>query len=263
MNGEYLELSYWQVGSAAVLVLINVAISLMLQLGLARSLVIASLRMVVQLLLVGAVLKWVFELKEWYAVVALMSFMTVVAGVAAVQRADHRYSGIFLDGIVSIWASSWLVTAMALLAIVPAEPWYLPQYSIPLLGMILGNTLNGISLGLGRLGDSLAKERDRVEMLLTLGATRWEAALPSIRDAVRTALVPMINAMMVAGLVSLPGMMTGQLLAGVDPVQAVRYQIVIMFLIAAGTALGAIGVVLLGYRRLFSIDHQFLIARLR
>lgn len=263
MNGEYLELSYWQVASAALLVVINVAISLMLRLGLARSLMIASLRMVVQLLLVGAVLKWVFEVKEWYLIVALMSFMSIVAGVAAVRRADHRYAGIFVDSIVSVWVSSWLVTAMALFAIVPADPWYLPQYSIPVLGMILGNTLNGISLGLGRLGDSLGKKRDEVELLLALGGTRWEAALPSVRDALRTALVPMINSMMVVGLVSLPGMMTGQLLAGVDPLQAVRYQIVIMFLIAAGTALGAIGVVLLGYRRLFSVDHQFLNRRLK
>jgi putative ABC transport system permease protein len=124
--------------------------------------------------------------------------------------------------------------------------------------MILGNTLNGVSLGLDRLGGELSGKRDQVEALLALGATRWEAARGPIRQAVRTGLIPTINAMMVVGIVSLPGMMTGQLLAGTSPVEAVKYQVVIMFLIASGTALGTVSVVLLSYRRLFNEDHQFL-----
>jgi putative ABC transport system permease protein len=123
--------------------------------------------------------------------------------------------------------------------------------------MILGNTLNGLSLGLDRLGTELATRRDHVEALLALGATRWEAAREPIRAAVRTGMIPIINAMMVVGIVSLPGMMTGQLLAGVSPIQAVRYQIVILFLIASGTALGTVSVILLSYRRLFNEQHQF------
>jgi putative ABC transport system permease protein len=155
------------------------------------------------------------------------------------------------------------VTAVALLAVVQVRPWYLPQYAIPLLGMILGNTLNGISLGLDRFGEELVGKRDQVEALLALGATRWEAARASVGRAVRTGMIPTLNTMMVVGLVSLPGMMTGQLLAGADPMQAVMYQIVIMFLIASATALGTVSVVLLGYRRLFSRDHQFLYARIQ
>jgi putative ABC transport system permease protein len=141
--------------------------------------------------------------------------------------------------------------------IVRVRPWYAPQYAIPLLGMILGNTLNGVSLGLDRLGTELAGKRDQVESLLALGATRWEAARGPIEQAVKTGLIPTINAMMVVGIVSLPGMMTGQLLAGTSPVEAVKYQIVIMFLIASGTALGTVLVVLLSFRRLFNDDHQF------
>ena len=108
------------------------------------------------------------------------------------------------------------------------------------------------------ISQELAGKRAQVEALLTLGATRWEAARRPIQQAVRTGMIPIINSMMVVGIVSLPGMMTGQLLAGVDPLQAVKYQIVIMFLIASGTALGTVGVVLLSYRRLFNVDHQFL-----
>lgn len=128
--------------------------------------------------------------------------------------------------------------------------------------MILGNTLNGISLGLDRLGEELVSRRDRVETLPCLGATRWEAARSAIQTAVRIGMIPMINSMMVVGIISLPGMMTGQLLAGVDPVQSVKYQIVIMFLIASGSAIGTVGVVLISYRCLFNAHHQFLSERL-
>ena len=128
--------------------------------------------------------------------------------------------------------------------------------------MILGNTLNGISLGLDRFGEELAGKRDQVETLLALGASRWEAARGSIQIAVRTGMIPTINTMMVVGIVSLPGMMTGQIIAGMAPNQAVLYQIVIMFLIAAGTSIGTVSVVLLAYFRLFNSRHQFLSERL-
>src|SRR5260370_14082226 len=150
------------------------------------------------------------------------------------------------------------MAALAIAVLVRVRPWYSPQSAIPLLGMILGNTLNGISLGLDRLGGELGGKRDQVEALLALGATRWEAARRPIQQAVRTGLIPTINAMMVVGIVSLPGMMTGQLLAGASPVEAVKYQILIMFLIASAAALGTVSVVLLSYRRLFNDEHQFL-----
>jgi len=262
MPAEYLELSFLQLGLATSLILVCGVISVLLHLGLQRRLLIAAVRTVVQLLLIGLVLRWIFSAGQWYVVLALMLVMTLIAGMAAVGRTGRHYPGIRLDSIISIWASSWLITALALTVIVQVEPWYRPQYAVPLLGMILGNTLNGISLGLDRLGETLVGQRDQVETLLALGATRWEAAREPIREAVRTGMIPILNTMMVVGLVSMPGMMTGQLLAGTDPMQAVMYQIVIMFLIAAGTSLGTFSVVLLGYRRLFNADHQFLAARL-
>src|SRR5262249_41040691 len=110
---------------------------------------------------------------------------------------------------------------------------------------------------LNRLEDELVARRDLVETSLALGATSWEAARGPIRQAVRTGMIPMINSMMVTGIVSLPGMMTGQLLSGVSPLEAVKYQIVILFLIASGTALGTVSVVLLSFRKLFNHHHQF------
>jgi putative ABC transport system permease protein len=257
MGKPYIELSYFQVLLATLLILINGAISVLLKLGLERRLMLSALCTVVQLLLVGLVLEWVFRLDEWYIVVAMMAVMTLVAGSSAIGRIPVRYPGIRVHSIASIWVASWLIAFLALGTIVRVRPWYTPQYAIPLLGMILGNTLSGVSLGLDRLGGELSGKRHEVEALLALGATRWEAARRPVQQAVRTGLVPTINAMMVVGIVSLPGMMTGQILAGTSPVEAVKYQIVIMFLIASATALGTLIAVLLGFRRLFSVDHQF------
>jgi putative ABC transport system permease protein len=267
VQADYIPLSYPQLAIATSLVLVSGAISLVLQLGLERRLILASVRTVVQLLLIGLVLRWVFAPgRAWYVVGALMMAMTLIAGFAAVWRVERRYRGIWLDSVVSIWASSWIMASVAVLAVVQVQAsntsaiW--ARFAVTLLGMILGNTLNGISLGLDRLGSELASKRDQVDTLLALGATRWEAARGAVRQAVRTGMIPTLNTMMVVGLVSLPGMMTGQLLSGADPLEAVKYQIVIMFLIAAGTSLGTVGVALLGYRRLFTADHQFLPSRL-
>lgn len=258
MTGDYIDLATWQVGLAALLVLVNAAVSLALRLGMERRLLVAAVRTVGQLALIGLVLDWVFAVGRVEIVLVLMTVMVLIAGLAAVRRTERRYPGIWLNSIVSMWASSWIIAAIALFGIVRVRPWYDPQYAIPLLGMILGNTLNGISLGLDRLTEELRSRRDQVDTLLALGATRWEAAQEPVRRSVRTGMIPIINSMMVVGIVSIPGMMTGQLLAGVDPLSAVEYQIVIMFLIASGTALGTVGVVMLGYRRLFSARHQFL-----
>lgn len=262
MTGQYIDLTAGQVAVAALLILVNAGISLALRLGMERRLLVAAVRTIAQLYLIGLVLDRVFAVGRVEIVLVLMTVMVLVAGVAAVRRTERRYPGIWLNAVVSMWASSWLIAAVALFGIVRVRPWYDPQYAIPLLGMILGNTLNGISLGLDRLTQELETRRDQVEAFLALGATRWEAAQDPVRRSVRTGMIPIINSMMVVGIVSIPGMMTGQLLAGVDPLDAVEYQIVIMFLIASGTALGTVGVVLLGYRRLFNERHQFLFHRI-
>ncbi|MFO7903338.1 MAG: iron export ABC transporter permease subunit FetB [Pirellulaceae bacterium] len=260
---QYVELTYTQVALATLLIVINGGISVALHLRLERSLAVAGLRTVVQLLLVGLVLEWVFRVDRWYVVLGLATIMTLIAGATAASRNQRRYPGIWINTILSVWASAWIVTSFALFAVLQGiDTWYQPQYAIPLLGMVLGNTLNGVSVGLNTLTESLVTRREQVESKLALGATRWEAARGPLRHAVRTGMIPIINSMMVVGLVSLPGMMTGQLVSGMAPIQAVKYQIVIMFLIASATAFGTVAVVLLSFLRLFNTDHQFLHRRI-
>lgn len=255
-------LSLWDVAIAALLIVVNGAVSVALKLDLERKLAWAAVRTVVQLLAIGYVLGWVFRFDRWFVVLPLMALMTLIAGFAGAQRGARTYAGQRADSVLSIWLSSWLVAAVGLFVVIRIHPWYEPQYAIPILGMILGNTLTGVSLGIERMTEELTSRRDRVDMALALGATRWEAAQGPARQAVRAGMIPTLNQMAVVGVVSLPGMMTGQVLAGQSPLQAVRYQIVIMFLIAASSALGTVGAVLLTYRRLFSPEHRFLASRL-
>jgi len=154
--------------------------------------------------------------------------------------------------------SGALTTTVVTQAVIGVRPWYEPQYVIPLAGMVLGNALNGISLCLDQLLETLDERRELIETALALGATSWEAARDVLRDAVRTGMIPNINSMSVAGIVALPGMMTGQILAGSDPVQAVAYQIVVMFMIAAATSLGCMIIALLTFARMFNRSHQLL-----
>ncbi len=257
-----LSISDGRLALSALLILVNVGLSAALRLGLSRSLLLASARMVVQLLLVGFVLEWLFRQDQAPLIVLVGAAMAMIAGVSAVQRTRQRFAGIYLNSLLSVMASSALVTGLAVSGLIRPQPWYNPQYLIPLLGMVLGNTLNGISLGLDRFMEGLRSGRDQVETDLALGATRWEACQAVVRDAIRVAMIPTINSMMVMGLVSLPGMMTGQILQGAAPAAAVRYQIVILFMIASATALGVFGVVGLAYGRLTSADHQLRLDRL-
>ncbi|MFK3974260.1 ABC transporter permease [Pseudomonas sp. NPDC087358] len=259
---NYQNLSFIDLSIAAALILINGALSLILKLDLERRLLWAAVRTVVQLLAVGYLLGWVFAYAYWYVVLPLMCLMTLIAGVSAAGRGKRTYAGQLLDSVVSVWSSSWLVAAIGLFVIIRIHPWYEPQYAIPILGMILGNTLTAVSLGIERMTQELMSGRNTIEMILALGGTRWEAAQTSARQAVRAGMMPTLNQMTVVGIVSLPGMMTGQVLAGENPVDAVRYQIMIMFLIAAGSALGTVCAVMLTLRRLFSADHRFMIHRL-
>jgi len=263
VSSAYLEIGWLDLALAATLLAVSFGLSAALRLGLTRRLSIAAVRMTVQLWLIGMVLEWVFAADRPWVILTMALAMAGVAGVAAVNRTERRFAGIYWDSLLTILAVSFLITGFALLGVLRVEPWWDPQYLIPLLGMLLGNALTGISLGLDRFVDGCVDHRERLESLLALGATRWEAARGEVREALRVALIPTVNSMMVMGIVSLPGMMTGQILAGADPGDAVRYQILIMVMIAACVAMASFGVVILAYLRLFSPRPRLRLERLR
>lgn len=208
---------------------------------LAKGLVIGMVRLILQLSLIAIVLKTVFEHASLWSTVLISVVMMLLAGreVAARQQTKLAQGWTLSISIFAMTSTSTLLILLALLALVQPAPWYTPQYAIALLGMILGNTLNSVSLSMDRLVDSARLSRTAIEAQLMLGASRKAAIAPLVRQAMHSGMMPSINGMAAAGIVSLPGMMTGQILAGASPETAVRYQILIFLLIVAGAAMGA------------------------
>lgn len=247
-------LDIFDVLMASLLVLIAIGISVYLKLGLAKTLLIASIRTIAQLSLIGLILAWVFAREAWYEVLMILSIMTLIASIAAKNRIKRPYRGLLIDTLLSLGVATAVVTLVAMVLILQVSPWYAPQYIIPILGLILGNSLTAISLTTGRLIDHLHSEQAKIRTMLALSATPFEACHRAIATAISSGMMPTINSMMVVGVVSLPGMMTGQILAGADPTQAVRYQIITMFFICAGSALSCTLSALFVVRRFF--DHR-------
>ncbi len=256
-------LGAYELSVAAALVLVAGLVSVVLRLKLESKLAVASVRTVVQLLLVGYVLQWVFRIEQPLVLAGVLLLMTAAAGRAAVQRSSRSFAGAGLGAFSTLVITGLATTFTVTGVIVGVRPWYHAQYVIPLLGMVLGNSLTGVSLAMDSLLTELDEHKDRIEMELSLGATRWEAAREPLSEAVRRGMIPILNSMTVVGIVSLPGMMTGQILEGASPLSAVKYQIVVMFMLAASTSLGSMGVALFVYRRLFNDRHQLRVERIR
>jgi putative ABC transport system permease protein len=249
---SYIALSYVDLVLASVFLFLNAAFSLALQLGLARQLAIAAARMVAQLMLVGLVLKAIFALASPWLTLAAAAVMVAFAGREIRARQERRLAGFWGHGLGAgaMLAAGATVTVFALTTQLQPTPWWSPQFALPLFGMILGNTMTGVSLGLDTLHTALDRERNAIEARLLLGGTRWQAVLPVVRRAMRNGFTPIINSMAATGVVSLPGMMTGQILSGVDPQEAVKYQLLITLLIGGATGLGVFAAVVASVWRL-------------
>ena len=262
---SFMPLGYGDIALAAVLIGLNAVLFIWLRLRLERQLVIAALRMLVQLSLLALVLKTLFELASpIYTGLAALA-MVLFAGYEVLGRQQRRLAGWWGYGVgaSSILFAGTIVTVFALTTQVRPDPWYHPQFALPLLGIILGNTMTGVALGLDTLSTRVARERPAIDAMLALGATRRAAFRPFVREAMRSGLIPILNAMSAAGLVSIPGMMTGQILSGVDPIEAVKYQILIMFLIAGGTGIGVVCAVHMAAARLSDNRHRLRLDRLK
>jgi UDP-glucose/iron transport system permease protein len=245
-----IEVSWFDLAWAGGLMLIAVGISHWQKLGLAQRLVIGAIRTVVQLMLVGYALVYIFALDRWYLVGVALLGMLLVATKAAVNR-QFRASRtlLMITGVAMLLASGLTLLYISTL-VVRVIPWYNPQYLIPLFGMIIGSAMNAAAIAAERLASEMAARTAEIEAYLALGATAQQASQQPVRQALRAALMPTVNGLMVVGIVTLPGMMTGQILAGASPLIAIRYQIVVAFMQAAAVAITT-AIVTLWYRRTF------------
>lgn len=255
-----IDLTWIDVTVAVGLVLIAVGVSGWHRTGLARSFVVGAIRTALQLTLVGYVLVYIFSIDRWYLVVAALVVMLAAASRAAVDRQDKKQPGLFYITGAALLLGSGLTLIYVSVMVVHVDPWYNPRYLIPLFGMILGNAMNAAALAAERLAGEMEARHAEVEAYLALGATSVYAAREPVRRALRASLIPTVNSLMVVGIVSLPGMMTGQIIAGANPLVAIRYQIVVMFMLASAVALAAV-IVVLGYRKTFFTPGEQLRAK--
>ena len=261
MSGP-VDLSVFDLVLAAALLVINAGLSIWLGLGLERKLLVAALRASVQLSLLGLVLAPIFAWSHPAPTLLVGLTMIALAAREAVSRLKRRYRHVTSVSLLTLLIAGGGTALLATTVVLRIDHWWTPRYLVPLLGMILGNALTGVGLGLDRFLASLEEQRGRVEAMLALGATRWEAARPLVSEAIRTGLLPILNSMSVVGLVTIPGMMTGQILGGSDPGLAARYQLMILFLIAGATAMGTAGTVLASARLMFDEGHRLRLDRL-
>lgn len=238
------------------LIAIVMGISAWRRLGLLPDLVVGTIRTIVQLAIIGYVILFLFETNHPALTLGFLLVMVGFAGWTALRKCRCRRASVYPITTIAIFSGSALTLAYVMFLVVRPAEWSDPRYLIPLAGMIIGNAMNGTALALERLQSEVRETRAAIEVRLSLGATRHQAVAESVRKAVSAALIPAINAMMVVGLVFLPGMMTGQILAGAPPVTAAKYQIVVMLMLPAATALSIILAVYAFVPRLFTAAHQ-------
>ena len=264
MKNGVIPLDSFDLSIAAALVVLLAVLTWYLRLGMSYRVLIAGVRTVVQLLILGLVLEYLFTRAHPSLIAVIAVVMVSVAGYEVMSRQHRRFKGIWGYGLgtASMFLSSFALTIFTLNVIVSPQPWYQPQYAIPLLGMMLGNTMTGVALTLDRLTQSAWQQRNIIEQRLMLGQD-WRTAIGDItRDSLRTGLIPIVNSMAAAGIISIPGMMTGQILAGSSPFDAAKYQILIMFMITAGTGFAAVMASWIGAKHLFDERQRLRLERL-
>jgi putative ABC transport system permease protein len=252
MSG-YIPISNWQLLLSVVLVLITGFISALLQLGLLKSLIWGTIRAFIQLTLIGYILTYIFQINHLAVIIPIILLMSFIASREATRR-THTPSNQVWRSFVALTCSTFIVGVIVLVLIISPRPWYSAQIMIPIFGMLLGNSMNAIALSLDRMYSEVKDHSAEVEQLLCFGATPWEATVNYARKALVAGMTPSINSLMVVGLVSLPGMMTGQILAGMNPQSAVRYQFVVMVMITASAAISCLLVIGLSFKKMFSSD---------
>ncbi|KXG76591.1 ABC transporter permease [Thermotalea metallivorans] len=259
MNG-IIDLSFWQLASAYIFVVALLIIVKMKGIAREQEILISSVRMTLQLIIVGYVLSYLFEHENPLYTLLIIGVMEVFAILNIYKRIKAKMS-VKLKKVIalSMFAGTILSIFYFLFVVIQISPWYKTQYFVPLAGMIIGNSMTGISLGVDRLVDGMRSKKDTIETALMLGATPKMAAKTIVDHAFDSAIMPTINSMVGMGIVFLPGMMTGQILSGTSPLTAIEYQIAIMLGILGSVSLTVILFVQLGYKSFFNKQKQLVL----
>jgi putative ABC transport system permease protein len=242
----------WALG----LIAIAIGLSAWQRLELEWNLLVATARTIVQLLVVGYLLELVFALRSPLLVLAVLGVMLVIASTVARNRISKKIPWLlpFVSGAILL--SSTITLAYVNFLVIQPETWYEPQYLIPLAGIVFGSAMNGAAIAGERFTSLLNTSQLEIETHLSLGATPQQAIAQYRRDAIKAGLIPILNQMAVVGIVTLPGIITGQLLSGVNPFNAALYQILILIMLAFANTLTAVLITQGIFRQFFNAAAQ-------
>jgi putative ABC transport system permease protein len=233
------ELTFTSMVWMYTMLLVPLAVFFHLQLGIIRDTVISVIRMSVQLVLVGLYLKYIFVLNNPWVSLLWVAVMLVVANLSILNKAGLKRGPFFWRSLIGVAGSTLFASGWFILIAIRPDPIYDARFLVPITGMILGNCLRSNVLSLERFYSGIRKNENAYTTYLMLGADRTEAVRPYLREAIRAAVNPAVATMATMGIVSLPGMMTGQILGGALPVTAIKYQIGIMICIFTSTVVAA------------------------
>lgn len=254
-----IQLDLFQMLWALGLMVATIALASWQRLDLSGTLAIATLRTVLQLYVVGYVLATVFAIRNPLVVGGLVLVMLSIAAVTARNRIGKQYDGLLPQLWLSLLVSLTITLAYSTLVVIRPDTWYEPRYVIPLAGIILGNAMTAAAITGDRLVSSLKQNRVAIETHLSLGATSGQAIASYRQAAVKAGLIPTVNAMMIVGIVKLPGIITGQILSGADPLDAALYQMLIMFMLAFADVVTSVLVTRGLSRRFFNAAQQLVL----
>jgi putative ABC transport system permease protein len=235
-----------------VLVCVAIAVSRWQRAGLEKDIVTATVRSFVQLTAIGYVIKLIFEQDNALFVIVLLAVMVVFGALTASSRAK-KVPGAFLPLLAALsLAGASTIGLLVVLGVFDIEP----QHLVPVGGMVIGNAMTSAAVALDRLGDEFAASRANIEATLALGATSAQAARPTVTRSLRSGMITLVDSTKTTGLIFFPGTMVGMLLAGAEPVDAVRLQLILLYALLGGVALSSLTAVMLAYRRFFTPAHQ-------
>ncbi len=256
---EMIAIETWRLAASYLFLVLLMIMSLLLKLGHGKEFLVATVRMTLQLVLAGYLLELVFRQQHLLVTLAIMLFMQTFALFTIYGRLKGIIGADLIKVVgVALFVGTSIPLAYFMLVVIAAEPWYAPRYFIPIAGMTVGNSMTGITLGAERLARAFKTGRARIEETLMLGATPREAVGELLSDTFNAAIIPTINSMLGMGIIFIPGMMSGQILAGASPVDAIKYQIVIMMGILGSVALAVYLIIQLGYRTFFNERAQLI-----
>ncbi len=241
-SGTSYPIDIWGLLIALTMVIVASGLSWLMHLGIGKTLLWSACRALVQLCAMGFIMGYVIKSGNPWLVLILITGMLVAAVQITLSRAKGVPKGLAGPVLLSLVITMLLMISMVTELVIRPHPWYAPQLVVPLTGMLLGNTVSALAVGLSRFYESMKERRNEVDTLLALGATRWEAARPSIISSIRLGLLPTTASLASSGIVT---------------INAAKYQFVILASIAALTLLADTLIMVMVYRTCFTADDQY------